>query len=176
MNTPRILPFAFLALAGLSFAAQAAAETVIVSIRAAEVVQSSPQFKTGQAKIKTEFEKRKTDLENEAKKLQDDVKKFQREADVMTADARAKAEKDLQTRKIDFEYKQRVFGEDFQKRDRELSESMMATIKEVVVQIAKERQATVVLQDPVFADPSVDITAEVVKRLQAKATPAAAKP
>lgn len=145
----------------------ASAETKIITIRAGELVQASPVFKTGQAQIKAEFEKRKNDLEAEARKLGDDVKKFQREADVMSSEARAKAEKDLSTRKVDFDYKQRQFGEDFQKRDRELSDKLMNNIKEVVTQIAKEQGADLVLQDPVFSAPGIDVTDQVIKRLQA---------
>jgi outer membrane protein len=153
-------------------AGPASAEMKIITIRAGDLVQASPLFKSGQAAIKAEFEKRKAELENEARKLADDAKKFQREADVMSSDARAKAEKDLGTRKIDFEYKQRQFGEDFQKRDRELSEKLMNNIKEVVIQIAKEQNAQLVLQDPVFAAPGIDVTDQVIKRLQAGAAPA----
>lgn len=156
-------------------AAPVQAETKIITIRAAELVQASPLFQAGQAQIKTEFERRKNELEAEARKLGEDAKKFQREADVMSSDARAKAEKDLGTRKIDFEYKQRQFGEDFQKRDRELSEKLMASIKQVVVAIAKEEGATLVVQDPVFAAPGIDVTDKVIKRLQAGGGAAPAK-
>jgi outer membrane protein len=150
----------------------AQADTKIISIRAGDIIQASPLFKSGQAQIKAEFEKRKGELEAEARKLGEDVKKFQREADVMSSEARAKAEKDLSTRKVDFDYKQRQFGEDFQKRDRELTEKLMSSIKQVVVDIAKEQNADLVLQDPVFAAPGIDVTDQVIKRLQAGAAPA----
>lgn len=143
-----------------------AADTKIATIRAAELVQSSPQFKSGQTQMKAEFDKRKSELETEAKKLGEDLQKFKREQDVMSGDARARAEKDLNTRKIDFDYKQRQFGEDFQKRDRELTESMMAKIKEVVVAVAKEKGVEIVIQDPVYVAPGIDITDDVLKRLQ----------
>lgn len=153
-------------------AGTASAETKIITIRGGDIVQASPMFKSGQAQFKAEFEKRKNDLEAEARKLQDDAKKFQREADVMSSDARAKAEKDLQTRKIDFDYKQRQLGEDAQKRERELYDKLMNSIKAVVVEIAKEQNADLVLQDPVFAAPGIDVTDQVIKRLQASTPPA----
>jgi outer membrane protein len=159
--------FATALLAALGFANTAAADGKIAVIRAAELVQGSPQFKAGQTQMKTEFEKRKSALEAEAKKLQDDVQKFKRESDVMSADARSKAEKDLNTRRIDFEYKQKQFQEDFQKRDRELGETMMTKIREVVYKVAQEKGVEVVIQDPVYAAPGIDITDEVLKRLQA---------
>ena len=163
--------FGAFALFILSVGPATAAELKIITIRAGELVQASPVFKTGQAQIKAEFEKRKADLETEARKLGDDVKKFQREADVMSSDARAKMEKELGTRKVDFDYKQRQFGEDFQKRDRELSEKLMNNIKQVVIEIAKEQGADIVLQDPVYSAPGIDVTDQVVKRLQSGSAP-----
>lgn len=163
--------FAAVVLVVLSTGA-AQAQTKIISIRAGDIVQASPLFKSGQAQFKAEFEKRKSDLEAEARKLGEELKKFQREADVMSSDARAKTEKELQTRKIDFEYKQRQLTEDAQKRERELYEKLMNSIKQVVVDIAKEQNADLVLQDPVFAAPGIDVTDQVIKRLQAGTAPA----
>jgi outer membrane protein len=153
-------------------AGTASADMKIISIRGGDIVQASPMFKSGQATFKAEFEKRKADLESEARKLADDAKKFQREGDVMSSDARAKTEKDLQTRKIDFDYKQRQLQEDAQKRERELYEKLMNAIKAVVIDIAKEQNADLVVQDPVYSGPGIDVTDQVIKRLQA-AAPAA---
>lgn len=164
MSLPAIL-FSLLAL-GLAQVAQAQT-TGIATIRAAELVQSSPQYKAGQTQMKAEFERRKTDLEAEYKKLADDMQKFKREGDVMAPDARSKMEKDLNTRRIDFDYKQRQFTDDLQKRERELGEGMMVKIRDIIAKVAAERGAEVVIQDPVWAAPSTDITAEVLKRLQA---------
>ncbi|TDU31219.1 periplasmic chaperone for outer membrane proteins Skp [Panacagrimonas perspica] len=163
--------FGVIALFVLSAGAAQAADMKIITIRFGDIVQAAPLFKSGQTQFKTEFEKRKTDLETEARKLGDDAKKFQREGDVMSSDARAKTEKDLQTRKIDFEYKQRQLQEDAQKRERELYDKVMNSIKAVVIEVAKEQSADIVLQDPVYAAPGIDVTDQVIKRLQA-ASPA----
>lgn len=154
-------------LACLAAPAAAQSANAIVSIRAAEVVQNSPQYKSGQSQIKTEFDRRKTELEAEAKKLGEDLQKFKREADVIAPDARSKLEKDINTRRIDFDYKQRQFQEDLQKRERELTDGMMTKIRGIIVQVATEKGAQVVIQDPIYAAPGVDITDEVLKRLQA---------
>jgi outer membrane protein len=160
--TVSILAAALMLVAG---SAQAEGSKIGV-IRFNELVSGSPQFKAGQTKMKAEFEKRKNDLEAEGKKLGEDVEKFKREQELVSADARAKAEKDLKQRSLDFDYKRRQFGEDFQKRDSELSSAMMSTIKEVVIAVAKEKGLDIVLQDPVYALPSADITGDVLKRLQ----------
>ena len=117
--------------------------------------------------MKGEFEKRKNDLEAQAKAFGDDVKAYQRDGDTLSADQRAKKEKDLNARQVDLQFAQRKFQEDLANRDRELTQDMMSKIKTVIVSIAKEKGITLVVQDPVYSDDSIDITADVLKRLNA---------
>ncbi len=147
--------------------AQALAAPKIAVVRSADVVRDSSQFKTAETKMKAEFEKRKNDLEAQAKTFGDDVKNYQRDADSLSADQRAKKEKDLNARQVDIQFAQRKFQEDLQNRDRELTQDMMSKIKTVIVAISKEKGITLVVQDPVYSDDSIDITADVLKRLNA---------
>lgn len=155
-------------LALLSAPALAEQPSVVVSVRLSELVQKSPQFTAGQAQMRTEFERRKTELEAEGQRFQEELQRYKREGDTMAPDARATKEKDFNTRRIDLEYKQRQLAEDVQKRERELSLAMMTKIQEVIGLVAKERNATLVVQDPVWGAPGTDITADVLKRLQAQ--------
>jgi len=165
-KTTRLFAVLSLACSTLAIAQPVLAQTKIVAIRAAELVQQSPQFKAGAEKMKAEFDRRKNEIEADAKRFVDDAKKFQKEADLLSAADRAKQEKDLNTRRVDLEYKQRQFQEDFANRDRQLTTEMMAKIKGVIVQVAKEKGADLVIQDPVYAADAIDITAEVLQRLQ----------
>lgn len=146
--------------------AQALAPKIAV-VRSADVVRDSAQFKAAESKMKAEFEKRKNDLEAQAKAFGDDVKAYQRDGDTLSADQRAKKEKDLNARQVDLQFAQRKFQEDLANRDRELTQDMMSKIKTVIVAISKEKGITLVVQDPVYSDDSIDITADVLKRLNA---------
>ncbi len=156
-----------LTVAATAAQAQALATPKIAVVRSADVVRDSVQFKSAETKMKAEFEKRKTDLEAQAKAFGDDVKNYQRDADTLSADQRAKKEKDLNARQVDIQFAQRKFQEDLQNRDRELTQDMMGKIKTVIVAVSKERGISLVVQDPVYSDDSIDITAEVLKRLNA---------
>ena len=147
--------------------AQALPAPKIAVVRSADVVRDSVQFKAAESKMKTEFEKRKTDLEVQAKAFGTDVENYKRDADTLSADQRAKKEKDLNARQVDIQFAQRKFQEDLQNRDRELTQDMMNKIKNVIVAISKEKNITLVVQDPVYSDDSIDITADVLKRLNA---------
>lgn len=153
------------ATAAALLAQPALADTKIAVIRSGDIVQNAPQYKAAEAKMKAEFDKRKNDLEAQGKQLGEDIKKFQRDGDVMSATDRAKTEKDLTTRQVDFQYAQKKFQDDLQTRDRELTKNLMDAIKAVIQQIAKEKGYDVIIQDPVWSTDSVDITDEVVKRL-----------
>ncbi|MGH8504905.1 MAG: OmpH family outer membrane protein [Stenotrophobium sp.] len=155
--------------AALLMSGSALAEIKIATISLDQIVLQSPQYKAGQDKMKAEFGKRQSDLAADAKKFQDDVKKFQKDGDLMSAADKAKTEKDLGSRQVDLSYRQHQLQEDFQSRDKDLTTDMMSQIKAVIVQIAKDKGYDVVLQDPVYATPAVDISDEVLKHLQASA-------
>jgi outer membrane protein len=93
----------------------------------------------------------------------------------MAPDARAKMEKDLNTRQVDLNYAQKKFQEDLGNRDRELTQDLMGKIKSVIDTIAKEKGYDMVMQDPVYVNPANDITDEVLKRLAALPAAAPAK-
>jgi outer membrane protein len=166
-NSMKYMLALVLPMAALASAPAFAADTKIGTLRANDLVQQSPQFKAGQDKMKAEFERRANDLEAEVKKLQDDAKKLQKEGDLMSPADRAKAEKDLQTRKIDFDYKSKQFQDDRSNRERQLFTDMMASIKAVIEDVAREKGYDIVVENPVFSNPALDITADVLKRLQA---------
>lgn len=153
---------AFLAL----FSAAAAAETKIASVRGQEVLLQSPQFKTMQDKLTQEFEKRKKDFETDGKKFQGDVEKFNKEKDLLSASDRAKQEKDLGTRQLDLGYKQRQLQEDFQNRREQLEKDVQTKVRAVILQISKEKGLDLVVLDPLYASDAMDITDEVLKKLQ----------
>jgi outer membrane protein len=162
----RFLSVTALASAAL-FAAPAFAELKIVSVDVGNVIQQSPQYKAGAEKLKAEFERRKNDLEAERKRLADDAEKYKKERDLLSAADASKREKDLTTRNLDLQYKQRQFQEDLGTRDRQLTQEMSQKIKAAILAVSKEKGADLVVQDPIYASATVDITDEVLKRLQA---------
>ena len=152
-------------IAAAMFAGSVFAQGNIATVRSNDLVRKSPQFQAMEAKMKADFERRAADLQAEAKKLEDDVKKFQAEADLLSPQDRQRREKDLNTRRIDFGYKQQEFRADVGNRERELTVQMMTQIKSVIEEVAKEKGATIVLQDPVYSAPGMDITDDILSRL-----------
>jgi outer membrane protein len=157
----------FLVVVALAAAPLAQAEIKIATIRATELIRESPHYKAAETKMRAEFDKRQGELETTGKALAEDIKKFQRDADIMSPDERAKKEKDLSARQVDFQYTQQKFREDAAARDRELTQDLMGKIKEAIEKVAKEKGLDLVVQDPVYSTPAMDVTDEVLKVLQA---------
>lgn len=144
----------------------ASAALKIAVVNSAKLVQSSPQYISAQAQMKKEFEKRKDDLQAKEKKFAQDAQTFQKNADVMTPDDRVKKENELMTRRNDLKYKEAKFKKDFHARDKQLTQQLMDQIKQVIVSVAKGDGYDLVLQDPVYTEPSIDITDQVLAKLK----------
>jgi len=154
-------------LAFFSVATVAQADVKIFSVRSIELLQGSPQVKALDAKLGAEVKKKQAEFEAQKKALEEDAKAFDRDGPTMSAEQRSKKERELNTRAGDLNFAQRKAQEDLQNQQREMSRDLNNKIQDVIAQVAKEKGANIVLQDPVFADSTIDITAEVLKRLNA---------
>jgi len=144
----------------------ALADIKIGVLRSGELTAKAPQFKAAQDQLKAKFDRRNNDLQAEGKKLQDDVAAYKKEADLLSPADRAKKEKDLTARGIDLDSKGRQLQEDFNKERQEQLSKAMTAIRGVIEAVAKEKNLDLIVDEPVFAKPELDITADVLKRLQ----------
>ncbi len=141
--------------------------TKIATVRIGDIANQAPQFKAVNEKLKAEFERRQNEFEADMKKFQEDGNSFKKEADILAAADRAKKEKDLLTRQVDLQSKGRTLQEEFQRRQQQLINEAEGKLKSVIEQVAKEKGVAVVIVNPAYASPEADLTAEVLKRLQA---------
>jgi outer membrane protein len=174
-----VRPFAApIVLAALLAATPALAESKLAVISTPVLLRDAPQIKAADTKLKAEFAKREQDLQAERRKFQDDYKKAQREADAMSPQQKAAAEKDLFNRKSDLDLKERQFSEQAQARNAELQRDVLEKINRAIDEVAREKGLDLVVRDPAFAAPGLDITADVLKKLAAipeTAAPAGSK-
>ena len=169
-----ILPAVLL---GAAWAAPAVAETKIGAINIPALLRDSPQVRSANEKFKAEFQKREDDLVAEGKKLEDDIGRFRREADTLSPQQRTSTQNDLNTRKTNFEVKQRQFGEQAAQRKQEFERGVLEKVNQAITEVAKEKGIDVVVRDPAYADPALDITPDVLKKLATyQAAPPAAEP
>ena len=153
---------------GLTVSNAAQAEMKIAVIKSARLLQESPQYKRAQQQMQADFADRAKALETEAKKLGEDIDEFKRNQDVMSLSERNRMEKDINNRRVDFNYTERKFREDLQAREKELANTLMNQISSVIKDVASSGGYDLVLQDPVYASDAVDITDAILTRLESQ--------
>ena len=153
---------------GAVFSGVAHAEMKIAVIKSARLLQESPQYKRAQQQMQADFADRAKALETEAKKLGEDIDEFKRNQDVMSLSERNRMEKDINNRRVDFNYTERKFREDLAAREKELARTLMNQISSVIKDVASSGGYDLVLQDPVFASDTIDITDAILKRLESQ--------
>ncbi len=158
-----------LGLAAVLLAATTAAQAdVKIAAVRNDLLQNSAQIKAAQAQIQSEVDKRRAGLEAQAKQLADDVQKYQRDGATLSVEQRDKTEKDLNTRKAQLDYDQRKAQDELQARSQELQGAAVNKIRDVIFQVGKEKGYDLVVSDAFIINPAVDITDDVLKRLNAQ--------
>jgi outer membrane protein len=165
--------------AGLFAAAGAAgaAELKVGVVNFARLLEEAPQVKAANQALQNEFSNQQKELMNQQKELRSMEEKLNRDAAVMAEKERADMERRARDLQRDLSRKFSEFQEDFNVRRNEELGKLQRVIAREVQQFAREEKYDVVLSDGVlYAAPSLDITAQVLKRLETAGGANAAKP
>lgn len=168
---------AFLTLAAVSLplsAAQAQAKIGVVNV--ARLLQETPQAQAASQALENEFAARKRDLQNLERDLKARDDKLQKDGATMAEAERRNQEKTLRDGQRELARKQNEFLEDLNVRRNEALGQLQRTVLQEVQTYAKSAGLDVVVADALYASQSVDITNQVLSALQARKTPAPAKP
>ena len=170
-------------LVAATFTMPAAAEVKIGVVDIAKLFEESPQAKAVQENLKAEFGPRLQQLIAQEQALKTRNEKYQKDGATMAADQRTKAEKDLRDSARELDRKKAELQDDSNARRQEEMNKLQRQLFGEVRDYAKAQSFDIVIAEGVlYATPTVDITAAVLAKLQAKpagaapAAPAPAKP
>lgn len=170
---------AWLAVAAASVAltpAIASAEVKIAFVNTARLLEESPQARAAQQALESEFLPRQRELADQQKVLQDKEEKLKRDAAVMSEADRSKAERELREGQRDLARRFNELQEDANlRRNEEFGKVQRSLLQEVQTYARANGYDLIVSDGVLFASPAVDVTAQVVTALKAKA-PAAPAP
>jgi outer membrane protein len=168
MNTiTRIL--ALLVLSAMSAAAFAAEPTKIGVVNVQRLMQDSPQAKSAQKVLEDEFSPIQRELVAMQNEFQAKQEKLQRDIDVMSADERRNAERDMQNDQRNFQRRQQEFAEDFEVRRNEMLGRMQQELLAEIQSFANKNGYDLVLGEGVlYINSSLDITVNILKGLEAR--------
>ena len=144
-----------------------AADTRIGIVNTAKLLKEAPQAEAARKKLESEFAPRDVkivDLQKLIKALED---KLSKDAAIMSDAARKKQEREIVSKKRDVKRSREEFTEDFNFRRNEEIGKLQKLVSETILSLAKEKQYDIILNESViYVSPQVDITANVLERLQ----------
>jgi outer membrane protein len=153
---------------GLSTSAAVAAEFRVGVVDMQKAIQTSSAGKKAKKEVEGDFEKKKKDLKKKEDDLKKRVEEFEKKQAVLSDKVRQEQQVDLQKDMMQFREEVSKSQVTIQQRERELTKPILEKLQKVILEIAKEKDFSIVLekaeQSVMFAKTELDITDEVIKR------------
>ena len=142
------------------------------------VFQNSADGKAAVARVNALIQKKQTENGDKAKLLQGNQQKLQTSGSVMNETARVQLEKEIEKQTKDAERFQQDAQAEINELQQEVQNEFVKKLSPIIEQIAVEKGLQIVFNlaeaGVAWATPGLDLTGDVVKRLDAVAKPAAA--
>ena len=144
------------------------------------VASESTEGKASTAKVQALNQKKIGELNELNKRLQADQQKLQSQGTMLNEAARAELERNIDKEQKDLQRAQQDAQEEVQQLQQDLQNGFQSKLLPIIQQVVNERKITIMFSSAdagiVFADPALDLTADVIKRFDAAAAPAAGAP
>ncbi len=176
----RRTPFAALALV-FALAAGAEAQALKIGyINSQEILNSAPGAKEAQEKFDAEMQ----GYNQEAQQLQDELARMQQQLQqqelTLSPEAKRNRQQQIQQKAQEAQTRMQQLDQQAARRRQELVQPVMDKITEVIEAMREEGNYALILDvaagSIISADPSLDLTQEVIRRLQASATSSGSQP
>ncbi len=158
--------------ATIFFATMAHAEVKIGYVDMQKAVQSTKAGQKAKKELEAEFEKRKKTLQSKEANLKKMGEELEKKAMVLSDDVRAKKQKEFQENMIEFQQNVQKNQQEIQEQEKKLTEPILKKLADVIGDIAKKENYTVILEKRenavLWAQKDLDITDSVVKAFEAK--------
>ncbi len=138
------------------------------------VANESAEGKASTAKVQALMQKKQAEIADKGKALQANQQKLQTQSGVMSESARSQLEKDIERQQVEAQRAQQDAQQEVNELQQELQADFQKKLFPVVQQVAQEKGLQMLLSQVdagiVWADPGLDLTDEIVKKLDANRT------
>lgn len=152
----------------------------IAFINPQRIFQESSDGKTALTRVQALTTKKQTENTTRQKTLQDNQQKLQSSGGVMSDAARGQLEKEIEKQQLDLQRFQQDAQAEIQELQNEVQSDFARKVQPLIDQLAKEKGLQLVFNagDAGFAwvDPGLDLSSEIIKKLDAAKTATPPKP
>lgn len=132
---------------GLSLSQGARAEeTRIGTVDMQKALQSVELGKKAKADLEKEFNAKKKELQTEEAAIKKMGEEFKKQSLVMSEEARGKKQNEIQERIMKFQETTQRSQMEIQRKEQELTEPIVAKLREIVSELAKEKKYSLILE------------------------------
>jgi outer membrane protein len=166
----RGIPFALIALAFLLVPAAAEAQALrIAYLNSQEVMSAAPGSAEAQAQFDREMQGYQAEITQLEQELQSLEQQYQQQQLTLSPEARQNREQQIQARIQQYQQRGTELQEQAARRRAELVQPVMDEITEVIEELREQGNYALILDvaagSIVSADPALDVTEEVIRRL-----------
>jgi len=134
------------------------------------LLEEAPQSKVALERLEQEFSTRNDKLLKEQKSIKGLEDKLRRDGAIMAESERRKLERDIVSRKRELRRGSDELREDRTFRSNEERGKLLRFVNDAITKIGKEEKFDLILYEGIaYANPKVDLTKKILKRLQAEA-------
>jgi outer membrane protein len=166
------LTTAFFVLASLTFAPAAFAEPVILVFDVDRAIALSKAGKSMAKQLEAQVQKVRTDEAEVIKGLQSEAEKLKEQQKLLAPEALQKKVEELQMKEVERRRSLNEKSQSIQAGGRRAAAEIVKVAEQELSDISKERKADIVMRREAvfFASPAIDVTGELVSRLDKKLT------
>lgn len=147
-----------------------AQELKIGVVNPSRLLEEAPQAKLALKKLEKEFATRDNKLLREQKAIKKEEEKLARDGAIMSESARRKLERDIISKKRDLRRAFDELREDRTIRSNEERGKLLRFVNDAITTVGKEEKFDLILYEGIaFANPAIDLTGMILKRLQNEA-------
>jgi len=144
------------------------------------IFQESAEGKASLARVQTLITRKQTEGQDRQKKLAADQQKLQTSGGVMNETARAQLEKDIEKQQVDGQRFQQDAQAEINELQQEVQNDFIKKVSPVIEAVAKEKGVQLVFDlnnaGLAYFEPGLDLSTDVIKKLDASKAGAAPKP
>jgi outer membrane protein len=153
---------------GIFSNASFAEEFRIGTVDMQKALQSVDAGKKAKAQLEKEFNVKKKELDNERSAIQKMGEEFKKQSLVMSDDARAKKQAEIQERAVKFQELQMRSQTEITQKEHDLTQPIIVKLRGIIGELAKQKKYNVVLEKNentvLFSEEKDDLTADVVNQ------------
>lgn len=161
----------------LTLASPGAAQTQdplkIGYINSQQIIQEAPGAQEAREELEADLSQYRSEVQQMGQELQEMIQQFEQQQATLTAEARQNRQDEIRQQQQEYQRRIQQLEQQAAQRQQELVQPIMQRINAVIEEIRRDGSYTMVFdvaaQGIIAADPGLDLTPEVIRRLQEQA-------